>query len=163
VGSDRDTGSKIEENKIHAEIIHIDSFGNIITNIQRDSLKNSNIVEGLKRLGKYNKEYSARVREEYDVIIVGAGPAGLSTAIMCATRHLRILLLEKDKIGGLLSTLYPNKMIPNYPGFPGGFPWTDHGRPLFNSQQSHSRKGILPARPRGDPCSLCLLLSLSLL
>jgi thioredoxin reductase (NADPH) len=58
--------------------------------------------------------------EESDVIIAGGGPAGLNTAIMCATRHLKVLLLERDKIGGFLATLYPNKIIPNYPGFPEG-------------------------------------------
>ena len=58
--------------------------------------------------------------EEFDVIVVGGGPAGLNTAIMCATRHLKVLVLERDKIGGLLATLYPNKIIPNYPGFPNG-------------------------------------------
>lgn len=58
--------------------------------------------------------------EEYDVVILGAGPAGLNTAIMCATRRLNILLLEKDKMGGLLTKFYPNKIIPNYPGFPEG-------------------------------------------
>ena len=58
--------------------------------------------------------------EDFDVIIVGGGPAGLNTAIMCASRHLKVLLLEGGKMGGLLATLYPNKMIPNYPGFPEG-------------------------------------------
>lgn len=58
--------------------------------------------------------------EEFEVIVVGGGPAGLNTAIMCATRHLNVLLLERDKMGGLLATLYPNKIIPNYPGFPEG-------------------------------------------
>jgi thioredoxin reductase (NADPH) len=58
--------------------------------------------------------------EEFDVIVVGGGTAGLNTAIMCATRHLKVLVLERDKIGGLLATLYPNKTIPNYPGFPNG-------------------------------------------
>lgn len=58
--------------------------------------------------------------EDFDVIIVGGGPAGLNTAIMCASRHLKVLLLEGDKMGGLLATLYPNKIIPNYPGFPEG-------------------------------------------
>ncbi len=58
--------------------------------------------------------------EESDVIVVGGGPAGLNTAIMCATRHLKVLLLERDKMGGFPATLYPNKMIPNYPGFPDG-------------------------------------------
>ena len=58
--------------------------------------------------------------EEFDVIIVGGGPAGLNTAIMCATRHLKVGLFEGEKMGGLLTTLYPNKTIPNYPGFPKG-------------------------------------------
>lgn len=58
--------------------------------------------------------------EEFEVIIVGGGPAGLNTAIMCSTRHLKVLLLEGNKLGGLLTTLYPNKTIPNYPGFPEG-------------------------------------------
>jgi thioredoxin reductase (NADPH) len=58
--------------------------------------------------------------EAFDVIIAGGGPAGLNTAIMCATRHLKVLLLERNKIGGLLATLYPNRIIPNYPGFPKG-------------------------------------------
>ncbi len=58
--------------------------------------------------------------EEFDVIVVGGGPAGLNTAIMCAARRLKVLLLERDKTGGLLATLYPNKIIPNYPGFAQG-------------------------------------------
>ena len=58
--------------------------------------------------------------EEFDVIVVGGGHGGLNAAIMCATRHLKVLLLERGKIGGLLATLYPNKIIPNYPGFPEG-------------------------------------------
>ena len=58
--------------------------------------------------------------EDFDVIVMGGGPAGLNIAIRCSSRHLKILLLEGDKIGGLLATLYPNKIIPNYPGFPEG-------------------------------------------
>ena len=44
--------------------------------------------------------------EEFDVVIVGGGPAGLNAAIMCDTRRLRTLLLEKDRLGGLLTSLY---------------------------------------------------------
>jgi len=40
---------------------------------------------------------------EYDVIVVGAGTAGLPAAIFAATRGLRVLMLEKlDRIGGTL-------------------------------------------------------------
>lgn len=39
-------------------------------------------------------------RAEYDVIVVGAGPAGLASAIFCSRNNHRVLLLEKaEKIG----------------------------------------------------------------
>ncbi|MBC7081186.1 MAG: NAD(P)/FAD-dependent oxidoreductase [Thermoplasmatales archaeon] len=60
------------------------------------------------------------MEEMYDVIVVGGGPAGLTTAIMCASRMLKTLVLESGKWGGLPATLYPSKVIPNYPGFPEG-------------------------------------------
>ena len=56
----------------------------------------------------------------WDVIVVGGGPAGLTTAIMCASRMLKTLILEGGVWGGLPATMYPSKIIPNYPGFPGG-------------------------------------------
>ena len=59
-------------------------------------------------------------QKEYDVVIVGGGPAGLTAGIMCRDRKLDVLILEGGTWGGLLSTLYPNKVIPNYPGFPDG-------------------------------------------
>ncbi|NIS60056.1 MAG: FAD-dependent oxidoreductase, partial [Proteobacteria bacterium] len=46
---------------------------------------------------------------EYDVIIVGAGPAGSTTARSCAEKGLKTLLIEKDRFprykpcGGFLS------------------------------------------------------------
>ena len=59
-------------------------------------------------------------QKTYDVIIVGGGPGGLTSGIMCADRKLDVLILEGGTWGGLLATLYPNKVIPNYPGFPDG-------------------------------------------
>ena len=56
----------------------------------------------------------------YDVIVVGGGPAGLTAGIMCEERKLSVLILEGGTWGGLLATLYPNKIISNYPGFPDG-------------------------------------------
>jgi thioredoxin reductase (NADPH) len=49
----------------------------------------------------------------YDVIVVGAGPAGLSAAIYTTRRALKTLLISKD-IGGQASL---TDEIENYPGF----------------------------------------------
>lgn len=53
--------------------------------------------------------------ENYDVVIIGGGPAGLSAAIYAGRARLKTLLLEKALVGGLAT--YTNE-IANYPGFP---------------------------------------------
>lgn len=52
----------------------------------------------------------------YDVIIIGAGPAGLTAGIYARTRKLRTLILEAGEAGGQLVSLYPDKGVNNYPG-----------------------------------------------
>ena len=49
----------------------------------------------------------------YDLIIVGAGPAGLSAAIYMARAKYRVLVLEKEKIGGQITI---TEEVVNYPG-----------------------------------------------
>lgn len=57
----------------------------------------------------------------YDVIIVGAGPAGLTAGTNTALRGLKSLVLEKQgTAGGLPTLLYPDKIIRDHPGFPVG-------------------------------------------
>jgi len=53
----------------------------------------------------------------YDVIIIGAGSAGLTTAIYTARDGWSTLILEKDAPGGLAASTHD---IENYPGFPQG-------------------------------------------
>jgi|Deesub1362A_J573_1020465.scaffolds.fasta_scaffold00023_113 thioredoxin reductase (NADPH) len=55
--------------------------------------------------------------EDYDLIVVGSGPAGLSGAIFAAQRGLKVLIFESGSVGGAMSSIYPNKIIPNYPGY----------------------------------------------
>ncbi|WP_294345303.1 FAD-dependent oxidoreductase [uncultured Clostridium sp.] len=49
----------------------------------------------------------------YDLIIIGAGPAGISSAIYAGRAKLNTLVLEKETIGGQIKT---TSEIVNYPG-----------------------------------------------
>ena len=53
-------------------------------------------------------------KEIWDVIIIGAGPAGLTAAIYGARARIKTLLLEKKKIGGQAAA---TKELENFPGF----------------------------------------------
>jgi thioredoxin reductase (NADPH) len=55
--------------------------------------------------------------ELYDVAIVGAGPAGLTSALYAASEGLRTLVVEALAPGGQAGT---SARIENYPGFPDG-------------------------------------------
>ena len=50
----------------------------------------------------------------YDLIVVGAGPAGLTAALYARRANKTVLLLEKDNFGGQIT--YSPK-VENYPGF----------------------------------------------
>jgi thioredoxin reductase (NADPH) len=66
-----------------------------------------------EKLGWYRKPSSS----EYDLAILGAGPAGLSAAVYGASEGLRTLVVERYAIGGQAST---SSRIENYLGFPEG-------------------------------------------
>ena len=57
------------------------------------------------------------VRPAYDVVIVGAGPAGLAAAVYAASEGLATVVLEREAFGGQAGT---SSRIRNYPGFPRG-------------------------------------------
>ena len=50
----------------------------------------------------------------YDVIVIGAGPAGLTAGIYLARAGKKVLILEKETIGGQMSS---SPLIENYPGY----------------------------------------------
>jgi len=54
---------------------------------------------------------------DYDLVIIGAGPAGLTAGIYAARARMNVLLLEKAVPGGQILV---TDWIENYPGFPEG-------------------------------------------
>jgi thioredoxin reductase (NADPH) len=82
------------------------------------------IAEGLGLVDPTNVEVAdalgARTRPAeglFDVVVVGAGPAGLSAAVYARTEGLRTVLVEPIAMGGQAGT---SSMIRNYLGFPRG-------------------------------------------
>ncbi len=53
----------------------------------------------------------------WDVIIIGAGPAGLSAALFTRMRRMSTLLLDTAKAGGQLVSLYPKKPVHDFPSY----------------------------------------------
>jgi thioredoxin reductase len=52
-----------------------------------------------------------------DVLIIGAGPAGLAAALQLQRRGVDLVIFERRQVGGLLNNA---NLVENYPGFPGG-------------------------------------------
>ncbi len=83
---------------------------------------------------------------EYDVVIVGGGPAGLTAGMYAARAALKCLLVERGMPGGQAAT---TEQIENYPGFPDGV----SGPELMNKMYQQAMKFGMETK-YGDVISL---------
>jgi thioredoxin reductase (NADPH) len=76
------------------------------------------IIDIAKRIG-LNPEVK---NEIYDVVVIGAGPAGLAASVYGSSEGLKTLLIERKAPGGQAGT---SSRIENYLGFPAGLSGAD--------------------------------------
>jgi thioredoxin reductase (NADPH) len=72
-------------------------------------------------------------RQDFDLVIVGGGPTGLSAAIYAAREGIDALVLDRSALGGQAGV---TERIDNYPGFPDGV----EGKELAELMVAHARR-----------------------
>jgi thioredoxin reductase (NADPH) len=72
---------------------------------------------GLRELAQSLDLQTQPKSADYDVIIIGGGPAGLAAAVYGGSEGLRTMMIEREAPGGQAGT---SSRIENYLGFPGG-------------------------------------------
>lgn len=85
-------------------------------------------------------------RPFYDLIIVGAGPAGLAAAVYGASEGLRTLLIEREASGGQAGT---SSRIENYLGFPVGLGGGDLARRAVEQAERFGVEILTPQEVTG--------------
>jgi thioredoxin reductase (NADPH) len=90
------------------------------------------LPDGSQLVAPSNAELATKVglqtvaaRPFYDLVVVGAGPAGLACSVYGASEGLKVLLIEQNAPGGQAGT---SSMIENYLGFPNGVTGADLAR-----------------------------------
>lgn len=75
----------------------------------------------------------------YDICIIGAGPAGISSAIYAVSRGLKTIVLEQKAVGGLL----------------GGVSTVTHYAGIIEEETGETFAARLKAQAEGGRCRDC--------
>src|SRR5262249_58605882 len=84
--------------------------------------------------------------KSYDLIVVGAGPAGPAAAVYGASEGLRTLLIEREAPGGQAGT---SSSIENYLGFPVGLSGGDLARRAVAQARRFGAELLTPLEATG--------------
>ena len=87
---------------------------------------------------------------EYDVIVVGAGPAGLATAVYAASEGVSVLVLDGRSFGGQAGA---SSRIENYLGFPTGISGQALTARAFIQAQKFGAQFAVPVSVVGRLCT----------
>ncbi|MBX9711558.1 MAG: FAD-dependent oxidoreductase [Xanthobacteraceae bacterium] len=85
----------------------------------------------------------------YDVAVVGAGPAGLSTAVYAASEGLSVAVLDQRAFGGQAGA---SARIENYFGFPTGISGLALTARAYNQAQKFGAEMMIPAEVKKLDC-----------
>lgn len=87
--------------------------------------------------------------ELYDVAVIGAGPAGLATAVYAASEGLSVLVVDGDVLGGQAGA---SARIENYLGFPTGISGLALTGRALNQAQKFGARVAIPLRATQLQC-----------
>lgn len=110
-------------------------------------LANPTETELARQLGMVGDLRDDRV---YDVAVVGAGPAGLSTAVYAASEGLRVVVLDAHAYGGQAGA---SARIENYLGFPTGISGLALASRAFVQAQKFGAEMKIPVRVTALDCN----------
>jgi thioredoxin reductase/Pyruvate/2-oxoacid:ferredoxin oxidoreductase delta subunit len=73
------------------------------------------VTQGREAMENIAKSIKKGIDTQYDVIVVGAGPAGISATLAAKKAGLHVLTLEQDSLGGSVYTYPRSKIIMTHP------------------------------------------------
>jgi thioredoxin reductase (NADPH) len=111
-------------------------------------LKNPSTTELARCLGMVGHDHPDRT---YDVAIVGAGPAGLATAVYAASEGLSVTVFDASAFGGQAGA---SARIENYLGFPTGISGQALTGRAFVQAQKFGAEMAIPVEVTGLDCGV---------
>lgn len=73
------------------------------------------VEQGKQAIENLAKNIDKNVEADYDILIIGAGPAGISASLMAKKLKLNALILEQDSLGGTVYTFPRSKIVMTSP------------------------------------------------